>query len=286
MEYSGTERFRIARCGRCGFRYLDPRPSRADIGDYYPTVYYTHVARSNEEDARTYAIPYELVSRHGRPGRLLDVGAGDGAFLALLERNGWSEVYGVEPDEMAAGVAREHRGLSVSEGALPDFPLEEGAYATITMLEVIEHLHEPLEALRALHRALQPGGRLILTTPNIDGVEFRLLGSRSISLQVPRHLVFFDRETMVHALEVSGFDVTMITTSAATSGLTRSLWLALRRRTSPIEGSRREDSLGANSEQSWRRSVHRFLDRALHPIGWIAARARLGPTLLVVATRR
>jgi len=309
VEFGGEEAFTIVQCRGCGLRFLNPRPAPADIGRYYPPAYYTHAALDEGREARVYATALRLVGAFGRPGPLLDVGAGDGAFMSLLRRRGWPAVEGIEADEDAWRVAALQRGLTVARGMFPAAAPPGGPYRTVTMLETIEHLHDPLAGLGAAARLLEPGGRLILTTPNVEGLEFRLLGARSISLQVPRHLYFFSAGTLSRACARAGLRVVALRTSGATDGITRSAWLAVRhgmarngREGSGAGGAgpgapRCDPSIadapaavgdragGVPTADSWRRRWHERLERALSPFGWGLARLGLGPTLLLVAER-
>ncbi len=287
LEFDGGEDFRVVRCQDCGLVYLDPRPSPSAISRYYPSDYYTHFALDAAEEARIYRQAIGLMLRWAPPGRILDIGAGDGAFLAQLRAAGRTELLGLEPDAEARRVAAERRGLDLLPIGFPARPLPEPGLAAISMLETIEHLHEPIDALRRARELLAPGGCLVLSTPNIDGLELRLLGPRGISLQVPRHLTFFSAGTLRAACEAAGLRVRSLETSAATDGLTRSLWLPIRRRLRPAG---RAGAAGAPTTtrfyaRSWRRSVHGLLGAVLSPLGWLAARSGLGPTIYLVAER-
>ena len=289
VEFGGAEVFEIVECRACSLRYLDPRPTPEAIGTHYPASYYTHSAVPIEELARIHAHPLRLVHRFGGHGRVLDIGAGDGGFLALLRHEGWPEGFGIEADEAAWSVATGQRGLDVAHGRFPETRPPEGAFALVSMLEVIEHLHDPLDALRIVRDLLAPGGRLVLTTPNVAGLEFLVLRGRNVSLQVPRHLYFFTAETMVEMLERAGLAPLHIHTSDETQAITRSLWLALRRPRPGGDVARaiagEEAEKGHADRSSWRRRAHRAVDLALRPAGMTLSRLGLGPGLHVVAER-
>lgn len=296
LEFGGRDRFTVVACRRCGLRYLSPRPSPQDIGRFYPAAYYTHHSMEAGEAARLYRQALALVARWAPSGSLLDIGAGDGAFLDALRRHGRTELQGLEADPEAWRVATAGRRLDVALGRFPDVLPEGRRFQAIVMLETIEHLHRPQDALQAIHDRLAPGGRLVLSTPNIRGLEFRLLGARSISLQLPRHLSFYDRATLSAACRRAGLVVRSTATSPATDGLTRSLWLLARGilRRSGGDGNPAEASPGSAAPaaaqatyqaRSWRRTVHRGLDLLLLPLGWLLAAIGLGPTLYLVAER-
>jgi hypothetical protein len=150
------------------------------------------------------------------------------------------------------------------------------------MLEVLEHMHEPLAALRQAYRLLQPGGWLLVTVPNIASLEYRLWGRHWVGLEPPLHLAHFSPATLAAALEKTGFMLAEVAQSVSTAGLTRSLWLTLRRRGDPAEAPA---AAHVYHSRSWRRSAHRALSLALWPLGAALSRLHLGPGLIALARR-
>ncbi len=105
-----------------------------------------------------------------RPRVLLDLGCGDGAFVALIrEKTKVSEVFGVDISEEAARKAKE-RGIE----AIPlnideqDLPFTDNSFDIVFCGELIEHLFDPDHLLQEIRRVLKPGGLCILTTPNLS----------------------------------------------------------------------------------------------------------------------
>lgn len=108
-----------------------------------------------------------LLSRYAsrRPMRLLEIGAGTGSNLAMLQRFG--SVDAVEPDDDARAIAAARSGIAVQAGHLPDgVTLPDQSYDMILLLDVLEHIEDDLGTLRMLKSKLAPGGRLLLTVPS------------------------------------------------------------------------------------------------------------------------
>lgn len=98
------------------------------------------------------------------PLRILEVGAGTGSNIELLQSYG--RVDAIEPDDQARERASLRTGIDIRGGYLPDgVVLEDGAYDLIVLLDVLEHIPEDRASLALLRRKLTPGGRLLLTVP-------------------------------------------------------------------------------------------------------------------------
>jgi 2-polyprenyl-3-methyl-5-hydroxy-6-metoxy-1,4-benzoquinol methylase len=136
--------------------------------------------------------------------RLLDVGCGDGSFLRLARALGFSPS-GIEFDPAAASLAQS-QGFNIQIGAIADAEIAEASIDHITLNHVIEHLHQPVVALRRMWQWLRPGGRIWLQTPNINSKGAALYAADWRGLEPPRHLVMFNPRSLQFALEKSGFE--------------------------------------------------------------------------------
>ena len=133
-----------------------------------------------------YGTPAALVPRYRAGGKLLDVGCGSGAYLSLMQSLGW-DIYGIEPDSVAADLAHRHLGCPIHNGTLDDclFP---AAFDVVVASHVIEHTADPALFIRKAARLLKPKGQLILLLPNIRSLGHRVFGTDWYPLDPPRHL--------------------------------------------------------------------------------------------------
>jgi SAM-dependent methyltransferase len=140
----------------------------------------------------------------GRP-RLLDVGCGEGEFLAEMQSLGWA-VQGLEPSSAAAATARA-RGVPAVTAPFSDELLELGLFDAITFRLVFEHLREPLAVLATCRRALTPEGVLWIATPSLESEAHRRFGRHWIHLEPPRHAVLYTATALARLLARAGFEV-------------------------------------------------------------------------------
>lgn len=98
-------------------------------------------------------------------------------------------------------------------GELGDTPFPPESFDAVTLWDVVEHVRDPAEALRAVRRLLRPGGTLALSTPNLRGLFPRL--SQPVGRvtgywthpEPPAHLFQFSQATLSRLLERTGFRV-------------------------------------------------------------------------------
>lgn len=193
--------FPHVRCHECGTVLVSPLPSPEVVQATYLDPEYHGDVSASEERMRAEARARARVLQARGCRRVLEIGCGAGFFVeALLELGIAAE--GVDPGPQARRAAA--RGLPIHtiwlEEHVPAAP-----YDGIAMFEVIEHLPEPVEALRWSHRHMQRGGTLALSTPSASGLPARVLGRRFPMLCPPNHLEVFSRAGVAALLGRSGF---------------------------------------------------------------------------------
>jgi 2-polyprenyl-3-methyl-5-hydroxy-6-metoxy-1,4-benzoquinol methylase len=146
-------------------------------------------------------------------GRLLDVGCGNGEFIAHMRDLGW-QVVGLEPDADAVLAATGTLGLDVRQGSLEDTDFPAASFDAITMNHVVEHLPEPEETLRRCLGLLRPGGLLVMVTPNAYSLGHAKFGMDWRGLEPPRHFYLYNPKSIRALVTRAGFAVRSLRTTA------------------------------------------------------------------------
>jgi 2-polyprenyl-3-methyl-5-hydroxy-6-metoxy-1,4-benzoquinol methylase len=156
----------------------------------------------------------QLLVPPARPGgALLDVGCGNGRFLAVMRALGW-RVHGIEPDEQSAAIARQCSGAPIDR-AIGEHVSAAGAFDVVTMNHVLEHVADPATLLRQCLRLCRPGGLIGIVVPNWRSLGHRLFRRDWYALEPPRHVVMYEPRTLERALEQTGFRVASLRTTSA-----------------------------------------------------------------------
>jgi len=208
------EVFNIVKCRNCGLVFLNPRPTKQEIKNYYPSNYYTHKIKIEQPNLRS-KIYGNYIRLFGNlmdwpealkdlpKGNVLDVGCGNGKLLKELKEKGW-ETYGVDVDPLATKQARK-LGLNVFTGELHEVEIPKDYFDVVIMKHSLEHMHNPLQILKEYHRILKPDGTLIIEVPNIKSTEAKIFREQWKELDIPRHLYHFSPYTLASLLNKANF---------------------------------------------------------------------------------
>jgi SAM-dependent methyltransferase len=201
--------FQMVRCPSCQFVFLNPRPKSDALFRFYQQ--YLPEEGSSIELWKKMMRPVfyraaQLLKSYRREGRLLDVGAGFGFFLAEMRKRGW-DVTGVEISQKAINYGRDVLGLTIHAGPLEKANFPDRYFDVVTGFYVIEHLPHPMDFLRECHRILKQGGLLLLRYPHTTPIKnlLQCFGIKNRLYDLPAHLSDFSPGMIQQCLEKIGF---------------------------------------------------------------------------------
>ncbi len=196
----------LSRCGNCTHVFANPYPSQNFLQSLYSATedpLYQEEAQGRSKNF--HRILSTLDKIHPDKGILIDVGAATGILMDISRKRGWS-VKGVEPSAWAVRIARERYNLEIVEGAFEDVSLPERLFTVVTMVDFIEHIPHPLDALSIARKILLPGGTLCLVTPDINSLAARIMGQKWWHFR-PGHLGYFTKKSLDFILHRTGFRI-------------------------------------------------------------------------------
>jgi len=224
--------FTVVRCRQCGLMRTNPRPSPSSIGFYYPDSYGPYQSsefqkmKSEHNNSKWKFFFRKLLHLEQthlpplKPGKLLEIGCASGAFLYKMADLGW-QVNGIEFSRHAARKAS--LDFPIFIGRLEDAPDPSELYDLIVGWMVLEHLHDPVFALRKLRQWTNLNGMLVISVPNAGTIEFKLFKRNWYALQLPNHLFHYTPKTLSQILQKSGWNLKKIIYHKNAVNLLRSL---------------------------------------------------------------
>lgn len=227
----------LARCRGCGLEFARRRRLGADES-YRPDrrellAKYGPVLRGERPHTRdpNYDELLDRLEPYRGEGRLLDVGPHMGFFARRALARGW-RVEAVEQSPVLARLARESHGIEVHLGYMHEVALDP-VFDVVTMLDVIEHVPDPVATLASAAGALRPGGVLMVKTPNVRWNRLKHRLGREDSYDLREHILQFRAETLADVVRRAGLEPSTLfvprpvqTGGPARRALRRAVWLA------------------------------------------------------------
>jgi SAM-dependent methyltransferase len=188
-------------CASCGAETTWPVPTEGELNRAYGSWYRPARGRfAGLGDRLLRGLRGRTARRLDRiapPGRVLDVGAGDGVLLDALSALG----------RPASGLERHSTREDVCEAELAE--VQEG-WAAIVFWHSLEHLREPGAALEEAARLLDRDGVLLVAMPNLASLQARAFGDRWLALDMPRHLVHVPAHALLRRIRSLGMRPTRV----------------------------------------------------------------------------
>ncbi len=215
-----------------GYYELANKPTEAELKEYYQEKYYQQnqgaYQKSYNDDERTFLASrvnrkLEIIKEETNlqgPGRVLDVGCGEGWTLNFFDKEGW-EVSGLEysdfglmqfnahlRDALTAGDVWSNLGQLIADGK---------QYDVVILDNVLEHVIDPSRMIAQLQHILAPQGILIIEVPNdFSRLQALLLDEGQIDRQfwvtAPDHISYFNKEGLTNLAAAKGWDLARFST--------------------------------------------------------------------------
>ncbi len=210
-EYWAYDDFSYVQCKNCGLIHQNPQPEPDEISNMYAEDYFDFISKNqnaffNLMKLSLQDIDFDRITNEClNDKRILDIGCSTGLLLNHLSLEGW-ETVGVEICKDSAQYARDHFDLSIHDKTLFECNFPDDYFPVIHFSHVIEHVPGPADFLKEVYRILKPGGYIIVTTPNVDGL-FAKIFRRNWRLAQTDHLFLFSKRNLTVLLEQCGFEI-------------------------------------------------------------------------------
>lgn len=201
VRFDDIEAFSVFKCGACGHVWM---PGKASLAD---ATAQGIVGRGDTTSAEWVLnhLPPDVVSNDA--ARVLDIGCWDGEVLAGLPKS-W-ERSGVELNRQAAAAARK-KGLVIFDEPIEQCRLENARYDLVLMMDVLEHLDDPLFTMKKVAELLACGGSFFALTGNAKSLACRLYKGKWYYLNYAEHVASFSPSSLKITMEKAGLKLERI----------------------------------------------------------------------------
>jgi SAM-dependent methyltransferase len=196
--------FDLALCPQCDLVYASSVPKAEWFATSYKEAQFDAEAES-QYAAKTYAKELQAVlPLLLRKDTALDIGAGDGAFVATLVSAGFSHVVGVEPSIEPVNRATPTIRSLIRNEFFSAANFEKNSFDLITCFQTLEHLEDPLKLCQDSYELLRTGGIFLAVTHDFRAPLARIMGKRSPIYDV-EHLQLFSQKSLTGLYRTAGF---------------------------------------------------------------------------------
>lgn len=203
-------KFNTDKCKDCGFIFMNPAIDDKTIKSLYSRDYFEGNADYSYIDERkikkfsnyVWNKRIKVIRKYVQEGNFLDIGCSFGGLLESASK--FYAPYGIEASEYAWTHASSIFGKNIHHGTIEDHPFGGNFFSAITMIELIEHLDNPLLAIEECYRLLKEKGVLVIQTANMDGRQAKKLG-KDYEYFMPGHISYFTMKNLKEALLNAGF---------------------------------------------------------------------------------
>lgn len=198
-EFLKKHQLTLVQCHSCQAIFAEVIPAHdaaAFYNDIADSLYLSEDKLKSDYASVRFEREINLLRRHFRKGKILDVGCSTGAFLYQI-KNRWPgnyDVMGTDICKPALAYARQ-QNVNVSEKSFLQCDLRESSLDAITFWAVLEHLLEPRVFLEKAASLLKPGGFCFILVPNFKSLATRLLGAKYRYI-FPQHVNYFTQATL------------------------------------------------------------------------------------------
>jgi 2-polyprenyl-3-methyl-5-hydroxy-6-metoxy-1,4-benzoquinol methylase len=136
---------------------------------------------------------------------IFDFGCGSGFYLHELKKRGYEDSLGVDFNEEVIEAAKEVYGVNAKNLNINDLIKNNSKYDLILLNQVLEHVDNPVELVKNLHKLLNNDGILFISVPNINYFKIKKLirsGNLPSGNYPPHHISFFNKNSLKYLLEL------------------------------------------------------------------------------------
>jgi SAM-dependent methyltransferase len=196
---------RLVRCGVCDLVYADNPPGAEVLANAYHEAAYDSAEEADDAAAAYIRAAARALAALPRRRSALEIGTGTGVFLECLQRQGFSDLVGVEPSREAIQAAPEHRRAWIREGIFEERDFAAESFDLVCCFMTLEHVRDPRAVAEAARRLLRPGGAFVAVTHDYRSAVNRLLGKRSPIIDI-EHMQLFSAASVRRLFEEAGYE--------------------------------------------------------------------------------
>lgn len=217
--------YRILKCLSCGLLFSSPIFPETILNKLYKESKVTYQEQISDL-AKTYGIYLkELEKYQVKKGRILEIGCGNGFLLIQAKKQGYRELYGVEPSKEAIAKTPREIRKNIKGGLFKKGLYQKNFFDVVCFFQTFDHISRPDEFLKNCFDVLKPGGLVLAFNHNASSLSALVLGEKSPIVDI-EHTYLYNPETMPIIFKKNKFQVLCVGPSFNIYSLSYLIYLA------------------------------------------------------------
>ncbi|WP_018154800.1 class I SAM-dependent methyltransferase [Methanothermococcus thermolithotrophicus] len=199
--------FKFYECKNCGLLFVNPTPTKEMLDFYYSKIF-TLPNNQKLKNINKFSGILKMLNTDITNKKVLDIGSGKGDIIKCFYNSGVKEIVGVDIDKdlikLKDSILDEKIDVIIGDFLNVENNLKNEYFNIITMFDVIEHFTNPKTYLEKALSKLKKGGKIIITTPNMGSLNYKICGKYWDWVSPPAHLHYFSPKSLTLLLNEFG----------------------------------------------------------------------------------
>lgn len=208
---SFKDTFKISRCNSCFFQFMNPIFTEKYLSELYSEDYYkgkadyTYTDERNNFNYNKYVWNARInkIRSYIPSGNFLDIGCSFGGLLKCA--SGHFNTFGIEISNYSAEYASSNSDSNIFNGTLEQYSMPDNTFDIITMIELIEHLPDPVKTVQKCRQLLKKNGLLVIQTADMEAIQ-AITAGKNYHYYLPGHVSYFSSYNLTLLLNNCGFN--------------------------------------------------------------------------------
>jgi SAM-dependent methyltransferase len=195
---------RLVCCQTCDLVYAPKPPTVEDLANAYHRADYDSSEEAIDAANAYMKASLPVIKMLTKQDSALEIGCGTGIFLEFLAKAGFKKLVGIEPSQSAINAATPTARAWIEHGIFEEKNFEPQSFDFVCCFMTLEHVRDPMQLAKSVHRILKPGGVFVTVTHDYRSLINRFLGMRSPIIDI-EHLQLFSAKSIQELFTRAGY---------------------------------------------------------------------------------
>ena len=187
--------YKTVQCQNCGLVFADSIFQNKKLAELYKDSLLTY-QNQIPDLSKTYRHYLKKLEKFKvKKNRLLEIGCGNGFFFLEAKKQGYQDVWGVEPSLDAIRKASKQVKNNIKNAMFAKKLFKKNSFDVICFFQTFDHISNPNKFLEDCYHLLKPGGLILAINHNVNSLQSKILKDKSPIIDI-EHPYLYNQKTM------------------------------------------------------------------------------------------